>query len=251
MESLGTGIAGKTALITGAAKRLGRAICLALAQEGVNVIVHYNRSSREAVDLCHTIRAKGVSAWPIKADFSQPEECTALIERAYDLAGPFQFLVNSAAIFSPSTLMDFSLEDAQMNLQVNAWAPLLLSRAFVKRMKRGQIINFLDSKIAVSSCNHVAYYLSKQMLSILTRLMAMEWAPEVLVNAIAPGLILPPEGKAREDFKPLETTVPLRKIGDPKDIVEAVLFLLKSHYITGQTIYVDGGWRLRAQSAPL
>lgn len=250
MESRKSEIAGKTALVTGAARRLGFAVCMALAQEGVNIIVHHRESRREAIDLCQQLKALGVSAWTVKADLEDIDACSQLIDSAYETAGPIHFLINSAAIFSPSRLIDFRLEEMQKSLQVNAWAPLLLSRAFVQRMGRGHIINFLDSKIAGYSWNHLAYHLSKQMLSVLTRMMALQWAPDVRVNAIAPGLILPAEGQKPAELESLKETVPLRRIGDPRDISEAVIFLLKSHYMTGQILFIDGGWNLTETSLP-
>lgn len=238
-------VAGKTALVTGAAKRLGYAVSMALAKEGINIIVHFNKSKREADELCEQLKAFGVKVWSIKSDLSNLEECEQLVDLACERAGPIHILINNAAIFSPSKLQDFSIQEVQSNLLVNAWAPLLLSRAFVRRLGKGHIINFLDSKIAGYSWKHVAYYLSKQMLSILTRMMALQWAPDVRVNAIAPGLILPPEGKKPKDLESLKNTVPLRRIGDPSDISEAVIFLVKSRYITGQILFIDGGWNLQ------
>ena len=128
-----------------------------------------------------------------------------------------------------------------MNVNVNALAPFLLSRAFAAQQREGCIINFLDTRIMDYDKTHVSYHLSKRMLFSITRMMALEFAPKVRVNAIAPGLILPPEGKDETYLQDLAPSNPLQTYGGPGDIVEAVLFLLRGRYITGQVVYVDGG----------
>jgi NAD(P)-dependent dehydrogenase (short-subunit alcohol dehydrogenase family) len=127
---------------------------------------------------------------------------------------------------------------------VNAWAPFVLSRDFSRHVDRGKIINLLDTRITGYDRSHVAYVLSKRMLAVLTSMCALEFAPDFTVNAVAPGLILPPPGKDENYLAGLVKTVPLKKHGGPGDIVDAVLYLLKSDFVTGQTIYVDGGRHL-------
>ena len=134
------------------------------------------------------------------------------------------------------------------HLHVNAWTPLVLSREFARHAGRGKIINLLDTKIMGYDREHVAYILSKQMLAALTTMCAAEFAPAVTVNAIAPGLILPPSGKDETYLASLAQTVPLRRHGGPGDITDAALYLLKSDFVTGQVIYVDGGRHLREES---
>ena len=127
---------------------------------------------------------------------------------------------------------------------MNAWAPFALSRDFVRLAERGKIVNLLDTRITGYDRAHVAYVLSKKMLSALTMMSALEFAPSFTVNGVAPGLILPPEGKDESYLDVLAKSVPLRKHGGPGDIADAVLYLLKSDYVTGQVIYVDGGRHL-------
>lgn len=236
---------GKTALVTGAAKRLGRTVVLALAENGVNVVLHYGASRAEAEATAKEIRRKRVRAWPIAADLADPDQTCGLVARVVDLAGPLDFLVNNASIFTPSHLTDFTSDDLAANVQVNAVAPLLLARAFAAQKREGAVVNFLDSRIADYDREHAAYHLSKRMLHTLTKMMALEFAPRVRVNAVAPGLILPPPGQDESYLRKYRTTNPLQRIGSSAGVAEAVLFLLRSEFVTGQVIYVDGGRHLK------
>jgi hypothetical protein len=235
---------GKTALITGAGKRIGHELAVALADEGANIVVHYRSSADEAKELQGELRERGVKSWLVNADFEKPEEYETLIDRARHIAGSLDVLVNSAAIFPPSTLDDVQFRDVVQSLQVNAWAPFVLGRAFARTAKRGKIINMLDSRVTSYDWGHVAYILSKHALATLTELMAVQYAPDITVNGIAPGLILPPPGKDDSYIEHLAKTVPLKRRGDPGDIAEAAVYLLKSDFVTGQVIYVDGGRHL-------
>jgi len=236
---------GKTALVTGAAKRLGRAIACALADAGMNLVVHYRSARAEAQSLCRELAAKGVDAWPLQADFGKPEEYESLIERALQTAGELHALVNNASIFPPEKLHSLTFEALLANLQVNAWAPFVLSRSFQQLVGRGKIVNLLDARIRGYDRYHVGYLLSKHLLTALTEMTALAYAPNLTVNAVAPGLILPPAGKGQDYLDRLAQSVPLRKHGQPEEVARAVVFLLQSDFITGQIIYVDGGQHLR------
>jgi hypothetical protein len=238
-------LAGKTALVTGAGRRLGRAIASALAAEGMNLAVHYSSSAAEAEELCGVLEQQGVRAWPLGADFAESSAPESLIDRALAAAGSLDLLVNSASIFPPATLRELSLGDLTSVLQINTWAPFVLSRQFVERVGRGKIVNLLDTRVRGYDWGHVAYILSKHLLAVLTRMTAVQYAPQVTVNAVAPGLILPPPGKDHEYLDSLAHTVPLQRHGEANDIAEAVVFLARSSYITGQVIYVDGGRHLK------
>jgi NAD(P)-dependent dehydrogenase (short-subunit alcohol dehydrogenase family) len=240
-------LSGKTALVTGGGKRIGRANVLALAAEGTSVVVHYGRSRDEAEDAAAAARDRGVQAWTLQADLSQPGEAGRLFPQALDAAGPIDILVNNAAIFPPSKLVDFTADDLAQSVQINAFAPLQLARAFAAQGREGAIVNFLDTRITDYDRNNVAYHLSKRMLFSLTRMMAVEFAPAVRVNAVAPGLILPPPGGEESYLKKLVHTNPLRRVGSPEAIADAVLFLLRSNFITGQVLYVDGGRHMRGK----
>ena len=131
------------------------------------------------------------------------------------------------------------------NIRINTLAPLLLSRSFAKQTKQGVIINFLDSRIVEYDAQHAAYHISKRSLFTITRMLALEFAPSIRVNAVAPGLILPPEGKDINYLKEHAQNNPLKCYGDPQDIADAVLFLIRSSFITGQVIFVDGGYHIK------
>lgn len=238
-------LAGQSALVTGAAKRLGRAVVLALARAGVNVVVHYHASAAEAEATAREARRRGVRAWTIRADVAEPEEMQGLLPRAIAAAGPLDILVNNAAVFASSRLTDFTPEDLRANIETNALAPLMLARGFTAQHREGVIINFLDARISDYDREHVAYHLSKLMLHALTRMMALEFAPRVRVNAVAPGLVLPPPGRGRDYLRRRAHTNPLGRVGAPEDIADAVVFLARSSFVTGQVIYVDGGRHLR------
>ncbi|HIJ65851.1 MAG TPA: SDR family oxidoreductase [Candidatus Hydrogenedentes bacterium] len=236
---------GKTALVTGAAKRIGRALSLALADRGVNIAVHYRTSQAEADELAEALRTKGTAAWTVPADLGDAAQAAALFARALELAGPIDILINNAAAF-PDTRLDTVTPDAiHADLNVNALAPFLLSRDLAAQGREGAIVNFLDTRFVDYDRNHVAYHLSKRALFSLTRMSALEFAPAIRVNAVAPGLILPPPGKAPAYLEKLAHTNPLNRHGSPDDVVDAVLFLIESRFVTGQIIFVDGGRHMK------
>lgn len=238
-------IRGATALVTGSARRIGRAVALALAREGVNVVIHYRRSSAEAEELATQLTLAGVQAWTLRADFRNFTELNGVVDRAVDLAGGLRILVNNASAFPENTFETIARDDLFASIETDAWAPLELVRQFARHTDSGHVVNLLDTRIAAKfDWQHFAYCAAKDLLGTFTRLMALHLAPGVAVNAVAPGLILPPEGKGPEYLHGLKSELPLRSIGDPVFVAEAVLFLLKSEFITGQTIFVDGGRHL-------
>jgi NAD(P)-dependent dehydrogenase (short-subunit alcohol dehydrogenase family) len=236
---------GKSALVTGAARRIGRAISLALAREGANVAVHYQSSKSEALDLVAEIEGLGLRAVALRADLSDPSETAGLVDRARDALGKLEILVNNASIFPVDTLETVELESLRRNFETNAWAPLALSRAFAAQTERGHVVNLLDSRVTGFDRTHVAYILSKQVLAALTRMSALELAPGIAVNAIAPGLILPPAGEGEEYVERLARALPLQRRGTPEDVAAAAVYLVTSEFVTGETIYVDGGRHLK------
>jgi len=240
-----TSLTGKTALITGASKRIGRAVSLALANEGVNIVVHYNHSAKEAEELVAELTERGVNAWVINADFEKPEEYNSLFSRTQDLAGQVNILINNASIFPKDKLDSITFESFNKNMQVNAWVPFVLSRDFAEQIGHGMIINLLDTRINGYDWAHVGYIWSKHVLAVMTRMMALEYAPDIAVNAVAPGLILPPPGQDESYLDRLTYTVPLKRHGAAEDIAEAIVYLAGSSFITGEVIYVDGGRHLK------
>ncbi len=236
---------GRTALITGAGKRIGRALAIALAEEGVQIVAHDRKALEEETNrVCSEVNECGARSWKVLADLEHPEEYGDLIERAFHAAGTVDILINNASIFMPGDLADLAFDELTRQIRVNAWAPFVLSREFSKRVQHGKILNLLDTRIAGHERAHAAYLLSKKMLAELTKMCALEFAPRVSVNGIAPGAILPPAGKGQEYLEQLARDLPLKRHGGPQDIADAALYLLGSEFVTGQVLYVDGGKHL-------
>jgi hypothetical protein len=247
MENASTSLAGKTALITGAAKRIGRAIATALAQSGVHIVVHYNQSAEEALALCSGIQQLGVSAWPIRGDLMDAGQTQAVFREAAAQAGAIDILVNNASIFERDTLWEANEESIGKNLRVHAIAPLILSRELAKQGRAAHIVNLLDTRVAVYDREHASYDISKSVLLTLTRMLALELAPNVAVNAVAPGSILPPPGQGETYLAKRTYANPLNRLGSPEEIADAVLFLVRSRFITGQVIFIDGGTHMKGR----
>jgi pteridine reductase len=235
---------GKTALVTGAAKRIGREIALALADAGANVIIHHRNSAAEAALLLNELVQRGVKSWTVESDFEDPQFSQGTFEAALDKAGAVDFLVNSASIFEPGVMDELDFSELMRNVKINTWAPFALSRDFAHYVRSGKIVNLLDTRIVGGDRSHLAYILSKQALFALTEMMALEFAPAITVNGVAPGLILPPAGKDEGYLDALSSTVPLRTHGHAADVAGAVIYLLESEFVTGQVIFVDGGRHL-------
>jgi hypothetical protein len=235
----------QTALVTGAAKRIGRATALALAKTGMNVVVHYATSKNEALQLVEEIRSIGSNAWSISADLADPKQAEALVARSLETAGSIDVVINNASVFPSNRLMDFTAEELDHNIQINAFSPLLISREFAKRCENGVIINLLDSRIKAYDEEHAAYHISKRMFFTVTRMLAMELAPKIRVNGVAPGLVLPPIGKDISYLEKRKHTNPLERYGDVSQVTHAITFLIENTFINGQVIYVDGGRHLK------
>lgn len=236
---------GRRALVTGAGRRLGRDIARALAAEGASLVLHCRNSEQDTRELAAELRAGGAVVAVLRADLSDPIQGGELVDRAIAEAGPLDILVNSASIFEEETLEEMSAESVHRNVDINALAPFHASRAFARQGRAGVIVNLLDTMIRDYDRKHMPYHLSKRMLFTLTRDMAVEYAPLVRVNAVAPGLVLPPEGKDESYLRDLAHTNPLNAHGSGGDVARAVLFLAASPFVTGQVIHVDGGRHLR------
>jgi pteridine reductase len=243
---------GRTALVTGAARRLGRAIAVALAREGADVLVHYGHSAEEAERAAAELRALGVRSWTLHAELGEPGQAEALWDQARARAGAIDILVNSASAFPEDTLASFTAAGLEAALRVNTLAPVLLSRRFAEAAGGGPpaggagprdrvIVNLLDSRALGRLRAHFSYQASKRLLGDFTRLLALELAPAVRVNAVAPGMILPPPGLDPQRQARLAATNLLGRWGEPEDVAQAVLFLASSDFVTGQVLYVDGG----------
>ena len=222
---------GKRALVTGGAVRIGKAITQALQSAGVEVVVHYRTSAEEA---------KALSPFTVQADLESAEACSGLIEQA----GKLDILINNASIFTKDPLSNATPERVQREFQVNLFAPMELTRQFAEQAQQGVVINLLDRRIRADDAACLPYSISKKGLEDLTRLTALDLAPNIRVNAVAPGPILPPPGSSAKSARELAGNIPLDLLPTPGNIAEAVLFLLHAEYCTGQIIYVDGGQHL-------
>ena len=244
---------GKTALVTGGARRIGAALCEALAAEGCRVVIHYNRAERPAAALAARLRRAGAQVWTVAGDFRtgdyrtgdyrMPRSADHVVRRAVAVAGKLDLLINNAAIFDKQRLLRVTAKELRAEWEVNLLAPLLLMQAFARCARRGRIVNLLDCRIASHRPDAVAYSLAKKSLADLTRLAALELAPGITVNGVAPGPVLAADaaGATRESAGPL----PLKIRPAVQGVVDAVLFLLKSDAITGQIIFVDSGRHLK------
>ncbi len=238
-------LTGKTALVTGSARRIGKEVAVRLVKAGCKIIVHYNRSSKDADDLVKSIEQNGGIAWKIQADLSETREISSLISRVTANTGTLDILINNASIFPESRLKTVPLEDILNVLTVNSFAPLVLAQSFAGQTANGVIINILDTVISGYAREHAAYQMSKNMLADLTKMMAVDFAPHIRVNAVAPGIILPPGGKDAKYLESLKHRNLLHTIGDISHVADTILFLILNEFITGQIIYVDGGASLR------
>jgi pteridine reductase len=235
---------GQTALVTGAGVRLGRAIASALATQGCKLLLHCNRSRREARELARTISAHGGDAVVLSADLSRATEVLALARAAEAAFGRVDILVNNAAIFWPTPLEKLNAREFDSFININLEAPYLLGGELGRRMKkrgRGAIINMACVSAFRPYASHLPYSISKAGVVALTVGLAKLLGPQVRVNAIAPGAILPPVGGETGHLEALRERLPLKRFGSPQDIVRAVLYLLEADFVTGQVLTVDGG----------
>ena len=241
-------LAGQTALVTGAAHRIGRAVALALAERAINVVVHYRHSAEAAEELVDHLRHKGTRAWAFGADLTEPGGADDLWSQTVSAAGPIDILVNSASVFEPDTLWDCTAETLWYNTRLHAWAPLVLSRALAQQTGPAQIVNLLDARLGGYDPKHVSYQLSKQMLFSLTRMLAVELAPRnIKVNAIQAGITDTPALRQIPGHeKAMQLALkrhPYGRMTLPEDVANALVALAQpgSAWMTGQTIRVDGG----------
>jgi len=236
---------GKTILITGAAQRIGRSLALSVGRAGGDVVIHYGRSLAEAESAQAEVQALGRKAYLLQADLNDPEQASGLIQRALELT-TLDGLVNNASIFEPLSWKETSLETWNKHLSVNLTAPFLLSQAFAKTLpkgKEGRIVNLLDWRALRPGADHLPYTISKAALAALTYSLAAALAPQITVNGLALGAILPPSDGGASN-KIIES-VPAGRWARLEEVGQALLFLLAGPmYTTGEIIHVDGGRHL-------
>jgi glucose 1-dehydrogenase len=238
---------GTVAVVTGAAVRLGKAIALSLADAGCDVCLHYHRSGDAADATLNEIRDRGGRATTVCADLSSPRQAAATVFDAAAELGPVGVLVNSAAIFGAGTLDDTTDADWDRHFAINLEAPFHLCREFAGRHVAGSpgaIVNIADWRATRPGTGHLAYTLTKSALVTLTRILALELAPDIQVNAVAPGAILPAVDSDADAFDRLAKQIPLRRTGGSGDVTDAVLYLLRADFVTGEVLHVTGGEEL-------
>ncbi|MFA6567874.1 MAG: SDR family oxidoreductase [Victivallales bacterium] len=234
-------IKNKTVLITGGAVRIGRAICTGFAGAGAKVIIHYNKSGKEAAALLKMLGGEKAGHRIVKCELSD----LAAVRKLIPSMGKIDILVNNASIYFPCPLSTEKLLDAKKQMDINFRAPLILMRKFMEQeIKEGCIINLVDQRIAKTSPNDGSYTLSKKALAEATCASALQWAPRIRVNGIAPGAVLPPRGMENSKMKIQISMTPMKKAPTPGEIAKTCIFLAESDSITGQIIFVDGGQHL-------
>jgi len=240
----------QVALITGGARRLGRAIALRLAREGVGVVIHYRNSASEAEEAVAEAQAAGGQAWPVAFDQSDAASIREGLDRIRSACGRTpDILVNSASVFEWDDLSSVSEASLEKHFRTNLFGPVLLCQSIAAAAgdaTRGLILNLLDQKLACPNPDHLSYTLSKYALAGLTEILARQLAPRFRVCAIAPGYTLPGPGDSAERFERLHDATPLARGPTAEDIAEAAAFLLSSRSMTGQTLQLDGGARFMA-----
>jgi pteridine reductase len=237
-------LGGRIALVTGGAVRVGRAIALALGDAGCDVAIGYLHSAAAARATVAALRSRGRRAVALRADLRRPAAARALVARTVRAFGRVDILVNNAAIFPRTPLATTTSADFDRVMAVNLRAPFLCAQAAARAMGRrgGRIINIADVGAVRGWPSYIPYGASKAGLVMLTRGLAVALAPSIQVNAVAPGVVLLPEGFPRARARRLADAIPMRRPGQPRDVAEAVRFFATCpSYITGQVLFVDGG----------
>jgi len=235
-------LGGKTALVTGAAKRIGREIALELARAGANVGITYLNSQPEADGTVAEIRAAGVRAFAAHADLTQPEEIRSAVAAVVAEFGNLDILVNNAGFFESALMEDISVEQWDRMFATNTRAPFLVAQAAhaALRNAKGRIVNIGSLGGIHPWATHAHYCTSKAALHMLSQTMAKAWAPEISVNCVAPGMIV--QGEVGEAYQQFAERTPMRRNGTAEDVAAAVLFFATApHFVTGQLLAVDGG----------
>jgi pteridine reductase len=233
------------ALVTGGAHRLGKAFALTLAHMGYSIALHYRGSVTEAERTAKEIRALGVDCVEIRADLTNPQKVDFLFSMVDEFNAPLKILVNSASVMPAGNPRELELQDWDSALDLNLRAPFLLAQQAAKRMTTGGlIVNISDIGAQKAWSRYPSYSVSKAGLESLTKLLARALAPNIRVNAIAPGLVLPSDVVTREQWNQLIEKLPLKRAAKLNEITYTLQFLINNEYITGQTIVVDGGYSL-------
>ena len=235
---------GKVALVTGAARRVGKVIALALAERGMHVIVHHYRSKFEATQTAWEIKQQGVGAVPLRADLADPQAIAAMFDRVRLYTGRLDVLVNSASTFQRGDVLGRCVEDWDHVMAVNLRAPFVCSQHAARLMLEGGggvIINIADVAGRTPWINYPDHSVANAGLLMLTRVLAKALAPRIRVNAVVPGPVLKPDHMAPERWLALAAALPLLRTGRPENVARTVLALIDNDFVTGAAWDVDGG----------
>jgi NAD(P)-dependent dehydrogenase (short-subunit alcohol dehydrogenase family) len=241
----------RAALVTGSARRIGKAIATALGSDGWNVAVHYNRSASEAEALVDDMRSRGVHAIAVKCDLSDAAAVAGLISECNGKLGPLTCLINNASLFETDHPLSFEPGKWERHAAINLCAPLQLTREFagqIPKQSNGCVINMLDQKVFNLNPDFFSYTLTKVAMEAATRMLAMALAPQVRVCGIAPGITLISGNQTQQGFERAHASAPLGHSSDVDDVVAAVRYIISAKSMTGDTMLIDGGqhlWPLR------
>jgi pteridine reductase len=238
---------GRVALVTGGARRVGRALALALADGGARIAIHHHESPADAASLIDQLSARGIEAVAFQYDLRKADAPDRLVADVVDHFGTLDILVNSAAVMVRSPLEDITFDQWDDTFALNLRAPFFCARAAERAMgeRGGVIVNLADLAGIEAWPAYAAHGISKAGVIHMTRVLARILAPRVRVNAIAPGAVLLPESWSADDAAHLERTTPLHRLGSPNDVAQAMLYLIEADYVTGDLIVVDGGRHIR------
>ncbi|MCK5803268.1 MAG: SDR family oxidoreductase [Lentisphaeria bacterium] len=231
-------------LITGAGVRIGRATASAFAKAGARVVIHYNSSEAEAHSLLGELATISPGHECVKADLMQAAERGKLIASLVADGRALNCLVNNASVYRRCPLTHVIAESLRADYEINFVAPFLLMRDFARYCEEGNIINLLDQRVATVDPSASTYGFAKKSLRDATEAAAVQWAPRIRVNAVAPGVVLPPPGADPAKIERIIRLIPMARNSAEEEIAEACLFLARAETITGQVLYVDGGLHL-------
>jgi NAD(P)-dependent dehydrogenase (short-subunit alcohol dehydrogenase family) len=237
----------RAALVTGAAKRVGRALALDLARDGWAVAIHYAASRAEAEQTAAEIEAMGGRTVTLQADLTEEGACAALVDRAASALGPVGLLVNNAAVFEYDTAESATRASWDRHMETNLRAPFVLAQGLRRQLpagRHGMIVNLLDGYVLAPAAGFTSYHLSKVGLYSLTQSLALQFAPDVRVNAIGPGALLPDHYRDQAAIDAAHAETPLKRGTDPQEIYRTLRFFLDAPSVTGQMVALDGGRHL-------
>ena len=232
-------------MVTGASRRIGAAIASALAGAGANLIIHSRVRNPDADALAEGLRNSGIRTETTHHDLTRVADTESWFRKVASDFGPLDILVNSASFYETEGYHDLSEDSLRRSMALHVLSPLAMMGTMALAGRAASVVNILDSRIADGDPGHAGYHLAKRSLHTITRDLALECAPLLRINAVAPGVILPPANKAGDWLERMASTNPLKTHGSTDDVARAVIFLLSSPFITGQVIFVDGGRHLK------